>query len=56
MSGFNVGQRVFDKECGEFGKVNRVVSKGIIEVAYDHEWGCDSNLDFTNVDDLELDD
>lgn len=54
MNRFKEGQRVFDKECGEFGKVLQYTSKQTVAVEYDQDFGCESNICSVDVEHLEL--
>ena len=51
---FKTGQRVFDKGCGEYGTVVNYTESGDVVVEYDHDFGCDSNIDECPEEDLEF--
>lgn len=51
---FNIGQRVFDKFCGEYGTVIECVGDSEILIQYDQDFGCNTSVDLVSVQDLIL--
>ncbi|MDR0286412.1 MAG: hypothetical protein LBI03_01695 [Clostridiales bacterium] len=52
MGKYKEGDRVFDKDCREFGTVIGYCA-GLVKVAYDQDNGCDTNIDYADENDLE---
>ena len=53
MGQFKKGDRIFDTYSGEFGTVVEY-QYGLVRVEYDQNYGCDSSIDFSNENNLEL--
>lgn len=51
---FCSGARVFDRECGEYGTVLHFLSRSVVAVQYDQDYGCEKNTCAVDLEHLEL--
>lgn len=51
---FYTGERVFDKECSEYGTVLQYASRSSVIVRYDQDYGGEPNTCAVDVEHLEV--